>query len=321
LSVLIDRTVNSPAIDYPIIVLVGPTAIGKTALSLQLVKRFDCEIISMDSMQIYRYMDIGTAKPDRKEQELVPHHLIDIVDPDDHYDAARFVNDCLKAITEIGSRRRTILLTGGTGFYLKALTEGLCAALPSDDKIKSQLEHRLQEEGRAVLHEELCRVDPVTGARVHVNDTQRLLRGLEIYQVSGKTWSELIKEQKEKGQGTVFNKIVQIALTCERDELYQDINRRSELMLGMGLVEEVEKLRSMGYGPQLASMQAIGYRHVNNMLSGLWDRQTMLEHMARDTRRYAKRQLTWFSGNKNLHWFDRKDKKKIARYIAERIGE
>ena len=315
-----DTTANSRSIDYPVIVLVGPTAIGKTALSLQLVKRFACEIISMDSMQIYRYMDIGTAKPGRDEQMMVPHHLIDIVDPDDHYDAARFVSDCLKTMHEIAGRGRTILLTGGTGFYLKALTEGLCAALPSDERINNQLKQRLAEEGRGVLHRELCRIDPVTGARVHMNDTQRLIRGLEIYQVSGKTWSELIEEQNATGrQSIVFKNMIQVALTCERAELYRDINRRSEIMLDLGLVEEVEKLRSMGYAPQLPSMQALGYRHVNNLLSGLWDRQTMLEHMARDTRRYAKRQLTWFGGNSSLHWFDRKDQDEIADYIGKCI--
>jgi len=317
---LTDKILNSRTIDFPVIVLVGPTAIGKTALSLQLVQRFNCEIISMDSMQIYRYMDIGTAKPSQDEQMMVPHHLIDIVDPDDQYDAARFVNDCLKAIDEIGSRGKTILLTGGTGLYLKALTEGLCATLPSNDKIKDQLECRLKEEGRAVLHRELCRIDPVTGARVHINDTRRLLRGLEIYELSGKTWSELIKEQKATGQGTVFKRIIQVALTCERDELYRDIDRRSEIMLKTGLVEEVEKLRLMGYAPQLPSMQAIGYRHANNLLSGVWDRQTMLKHMAKDTRRYAKRQLTWFGGNKNLHWFERKDQNKITEFIGENIS-
>jgi tRNA dimethylallyltransferase len=310
---------STRSIDCPVIVLVGPTAIGKTALSLQLVQRFDCEIISMDSMQVYRYMDIGTAKSSREEQELVPHHLIDIVDPDEQYDAARFVSDCLEAITAIAGRQRTVLLTGGTGFYLKALTEGLFTALPSNPEIRQHLQLRLEEEGRDVLHQELCRIDPLTGARVHKNDSQRLLRGLEIYLSSGRTWSELLKEQQAEGQGTVFNKIFQVALTCERAELYRRIDQRSTSMLEQGLVEEVEKLLAMGYAAQLPSMQSIGYRHVNNLLSGIWDRETMLEKMARDTRRYAKRQLTWFGGNKNLQWFDRSEQGKIADQVAKAL--
>ena len=308
-------------INCPIIVLVGPTAVGKTALSLRLVQRFDCEIISMDSMQVYRGMDIGTAKPSTEEQALVPHHLIDIVDPDDQYDAARFVHDALAAIQDIATRNRTVLLTGGTGLYLKTLFEGLFTALPTDEGIRMQLRERLEAEGREVLHAELCRLDPDAGARIHVNDTQRLVRGLEIYRSSGRTWTELIVEQQkqEQTQKKRFSRVFQIALDCERKQLYQRISRRSQLMLEQGLIEEVERLLSMGYAPYLPSMQSIGYKHVNKLLSGEWNRDEMLEYLIRDTRRYAKRQMTWFRKHQDLHWFARDDER-IAARAAEALG-
>ena len=308
-------------INCPIIVLVGPTAVGKTALSLRLVQRFDCEIISMDSMQVYRGMDIGTAKPSTEEQALVPHHLIDIVDPDDQYDAARFVHDALAAIQDIATRNRTVLLTGGTGLYLKVLFEGLFTALPTDEGIRRQLRERLEAEGREVLHAELCRLDPDTGARIHINDTQRLVRGLEIYRSSGRTWTELIVEQQkqEQTQKKRFSRVFQIALDCERKQLYQRISRRSQLMLEQGLIEEVERLLSMGYAPYLPSMQSIGYKHMNKLLSGEWNRDEMLEYLIRDTRRYAKRQMTWFRKHQDLHWFARDDER-IAARAAEALG-
>ena len=307
-------------IDCPVIVLVGPTAIGKTALSFQLVQRFDCEIISMDSMQVYRYMDIGTAKPSVQEQALVPHHLIDIIDPDEQYDAARFVNDTLAAIAGIASRNRTVLLTGGTGLYLKALFEGLFSAMPADKEIRQHLQQRLEKEGRAVLHDELCKVDPVSGAKIHANDSQRLLRGLEIFQASGKTWSQLLEEQKNEERPVVFNRAYQIALTCDRKKLYQRIEQRSEIMIEQGFIDEVKGLLAKGYSSELSSMQSIGYRHVNNFLSGQWDQETMMTHLIRDTRRYAKRQMTWFGKNRDLNWFDREEQGGIIEEIEKNLS-
>ena len=311
---------STKTIDWPIIVLVGPTAVGKTALTLQLVQRFDCEIVSMDSMQVYRYMDIGTAKPSPEELERIRHHLIDIRDPDKQYDAAEFVRDAMEAMNCIGKKNKVPLLTGGTGLYQKALFHGLFTAMPSDQQIRQRLQKRLEEEGRAVLHAELCAIDPDSGARIHKNDSQRLLRGLEIYQTCGRTWSELLREQQEQGRQLKFTQVYQVALACQRDILYERIARRSRAMLEQGLVEEVERLHSMGFGPELPSMQAIGYRHVNNLLSGVWDRETMLENLVRDTRRYAKRQLTWFGKNKDLHWYDRKKENDIVEDIEQYLS-
>ena len=304
-------------INCPVIVLVGPTAIGKTALSIQLVEKFSCEIISMDSMQVYRYMDIGTAKPSQEEMQQIPHHLINIVDPDDQYDAARFVRDSLAAIRDIEGRGRAALITG---LYLKALVEGLFAAMPTDKEIRQQLQERLDKEGRAGLHAELCRIDPESGARIHKNDSQRLLRGLEIYHASGKTWTELLEKQKTQEQGVVFTRMYQAALTCEREQLYQRIKERSRVMVEQGLLEEVQTLHGMGYEFELASMQSIGYRHAGNLLSGIWNQEEMMEHLIRDTRRYAKRQMTWFRRNNDLNWFNREEGERVGEQIKANLS-
>ena len=307
-------------VDCPVIVLVGPTAVGKTELSFRLAERFNCEIVSMDSMQVYRGMDIGTAKPSLQERAQVPHHLIDIVRPDEQYDAARFVRDALGAIETIAARSKTALLTGGTGLYLKALFEGLFDALPADKAVREQLQARLAEEGRAALHAELCRVDPAAGARIHPNDTQRLLRGLEIFHASGKTWTELIQAQKQAGQGgAVFSRAYLAGLRCPKEELHERIARRTLAMLDSGLIEEVERLRQMGYGPELPSMQAIGYRHVNTFLAGEWSKAELTEQLILDTRHYAKRQMTWFSANKELRWFHRNEYALMAGEIAQKL--
>jgi tRNA dimethylallyltransferase len=311
----------SQTIDWPVIVLVGPTAVGKTTLSLQLAHRFNCEIVSMDSMQVYRYMDIGTAKPGPDELGLVPHHLIDIREPDEQYDAAEFVRDALAALESIGRKNKVTLLTGGTGLYQKALFEGLFTALPVDPEIRRNLQLRLEKEGREVLHAELCTIDPEAGARIHPNDRQRLLRGLEIYLSCGRTWSELLQEQRKQGQQKIrFTSVYQVALGRPRQELYSRIERRTRIMLDQGLIQEVVKLRSMGFGPDLSAMQSIGYRHVNMLLSGQWSRETMLEKLVRDTRRYAKRQLTWFGNNKDLHWYSPGKDQAIAEDIEKNLS-
>jgi tRNA dimethylallyltransferase len=294
--------------------------VGKTELSFRLAERFNCEIVSMDSMQVYRGMDIGTAKPSLEERARIPHHLIDIAAPDEQYDAARFVRDALAAIEVIAARSKTALLTGGTGLYLKALFEGLFDALPADKAVREQLQARLAEEGRAVLHAELCQVDPVAGARIHPNDTQRLLRGLEIFHASGRTWTELIEEQKQAGQGTaVFSRAYLAGLHCPKEELHERIARRTLAMLDGGLIEEVEQLRQMGYGPELPSMQAIGYRHVNTFLDGEWSRTELAEQLILDTRHYAKRQMTWFNANTGLRWFHRNEYALMAGEIAQKL--
>jgi tRNA dimethylallyltransferase len=307
------------SIQDPVLVLVGPTAIGKTELSLLLAERFGCEIVSVDSMQVYKYMNIGTAKVSLEEQARIPHHLIDVVEPDEEYDAASFVHDALRAIEKIHRRGRVPLLTGGTGLYLRALTDGLSSGIRQFPEIREQLRQRLALIGPRVLHEELAQCDRYSAERIHVNDTHRLLRALEIYQATGKPWSEhILEHQKQKTRR--FSNIMQVGLTCEREQLYRRIDLRTTLMLKSGLEQEVRGLIVRGYSPQLKSMQAIGYRHMNNYLEGIWDMQETVRLLARDTRRYAKRQYTWFAAIPELEWFEVEDQKNIIERVGKRIA-
>lgn len=301
----------------PVLALVGPTAIGKTALSLQIAREFDCEIISVDSMQVYKYMDIGTAKIRPEEMEGIPHHLIDVVYPDEEYDAARFVHDASKAIEEIAGKGKVPLLAGGTGLYLKALTEGLFTGIPENKNIRNILKKRLDAEGSSKLHEELAVCDPESAKRIHPNDSSRILRGLEIFLASGVPWSEHLRNQDRSGQGGVVRNILQIGLTCDRQRLYERINLRSQIMVEQGLEDEVRRLLEMGYDGTLNSMGSIGYRHMLNYIHSIWSFEEMLELLRRDTRRYAKRQYTWFNRISGIEWFEVGDHRGITARIAD----
>jgi tRNA dimethylallyltransferase len=323
--------VNS--LEQKLLVLCGPTAVGKTELSLQIAERFSCEIVGVDSMQVYRYMDIGTAKPTPAERSRVPHYLIDIVNPDDNYTLGRFVEDAVKAIRTICSHENIPLLTGGTGLYFRGLLEGVfdentCAA--EDDaggeqrKIKSpeqDLRTRLHAKGKEALHRELAEVDPGSAERIHPNDSQRLLRALEIYYSTGIPWSRhLVKQKKKKSP----YQALKIGLTRPRKELYARIDRRVRLMAEQGLLAEVQKLLAMGYDRKLKALQSIGYRHMLNYLDGRWTWEQALKLMARDTRHYAKRQYTWFNSDAEIIWHDVREKDNIfatiEKYFAASIG-
>ena len=294
-----DPVAESP-LSEPVIVLIGPTAVGKTALSLALAERFSCEIVGLDSMQIYRHMDIGTAKATPEERARVPHHLLDVVAPDEEYHVARYVADASEACRQIIARGNRPLLVGGTGLYLKGLLEGLFEIPAVPEAVRASLRQRLAEEGRAILFAELGQCDPESASRIHPNDTHRLLRALEIFQATGRTWSEHLRAQQVR---PALTKVLQIGLHCERDALYERINLRVEKMVEEGLLAEVEKLLAMGYDPGLKAMQSIGYRHMLQYLQGEWDWDETLFLLARDTRRYAKRQMTWFGNDPNILWF------------------
>lgn len=297
-----------------LVILLGSTGVGKSKLAIELAEELGGEIISADSMQVYRYMDIGTAKPDRAEQGRVPHHLINIVDPDEHYTAARFVADARTAIAGITARGRIALLAGGTGLYLRSLLEGLFVMPRVAASLQERLRARLQEEGRGVLFAELEQIDPVTAGRLHPNDSQRLLRALEIYHATGIAWSEHLARQVRGGTGF---QVLKLGLAADRPILYARINRRVEAMLGQGLVEEVRWLLARGYHGGLKAMQSIGYRHMVNFLEGRWEWDETLRLLARDTRRYAKRQLTWFQRDPEIEWFAQADRDGIAGCIKE----
>ena len=302
-------------VKQPCLVLVGPTAIGKTDLSLTLARRYDCEIVSVDSMQVYRHMDIGTAKASLSERSEIPHHLIDIIDPDKSYDAARFAIDGLHAIRDIHSRGKIPLLTGGTGLYLRALFEGIFPGVPVDDATRRILKDRLVKEGPSKLHEELSLCDCISAKRINMNDSQRLLRALEVFYVSGIPWSEHIAAHKKQSEGVLFPRTLQLGLTTDRENLYQRINNRCDTMLANGLEDEVRKLLAMGYDRNLKAFGSIGYRHILNYIEGTWSREEAVRLLARDTRRYAKRQYTWFAKLEDLRWFDVDDKAEILQTV------
>jgi tRNA dimethylallyltransferase len=290
-----------PSTDHlPAVCLIGPTAIGKTGLSLSLAGELNAEIVSVDSMQVYRHLDIGTAKATPAERAQVPHHLIDIVEPDEEYHVARFISDAMTAIGGIRSRGKLPLLVGGTGLYLKGLLEGLFSMPPIPPEIRGGLRQRLEREGEGALRAELARLDPESARRIPDNDRQRLLRALEIVVATGTPWSYYLMQRE---QTPLLDNVLIIGLDCDRERLYQRINARVEQMVASGLREEVEKVLAMGYAPTLKPLQSIGYRHMIEYLHGAWGWEESLELLARDTRRYAKRQLTWFRHLAGVRWF------------------
>jgi tRNA dimethylallyltransferase len=300
----------------PLIVLVGPTGVGKTALSLGIGQQFSAEIISMDSMQIYKYMDIGTAKASAEERAIVPHHLVDFVDPRSDYNTNTFVIDTQRVAQDIADRGNIPMLVGGTGLYLQALLFGLIDIPEIPAAIRENIQHRIDVEGNAVLHEELAAIDPESALRVHINDTQRLIRGLEIHAATGITWSAFLQSQQPPD--SAFNPIL-IGLRRERDELYERINRRVEQMLDEGLLGEVKGLLARGYGPELGSMQSIGYRHMVEFCLGHWSWDEAVRLLKRDTRRYAKRQMTWFR-DKGITWFHPDDRSGVEGFVKAAIA-
>ena len=272
-----------------LLVLSGPTASGKTALALSLGAALPLEIINADSLQVYRGMDIGTAKPTLSERSGVAHHLIDVADPDEEYNAGRFVAEAERAVRGIRGRGKFPLVAGGTGMYIRALLRGL-DDLPSDAGVRARLARRWEEEGGPALFAELRSVDPDSAESLHPSDRVRVLRALEVAAVAGVPPSRL-KGRWAEGGGkfrTLF-----LVLSVDRDEMYRRIDARVEDMFRKGLIDEVRGLLSNGYAPELKPMKALGYRHVVSHLAGGEPLPEAVARMKRDTRRYAKRQMTW----------------------------
>jgi tRNA dimethylallyltransferase len=298
-----------------IIVVSGPTASGKTALALHLARALPLEIVNADSLQVYRGMDIGTAKPAVSERREVPHHLIDIADPDEEYNAGRFVADAEEAIRGIRTRGNFPLVAGGTGMYIRALLRGL-DPLPSDAGIRAALARRYEEEGGAALFAELRAIDPVSASAIHPADRIRLLRALEVAAVAGAPPSVL--KRRWAVEGGRF-RILFIAISLDRKELYARIDARVDDMFRRGLVGEVRGLLADGYGPELKPMKALGYRHVVSHLSGAVALPDAVEQTKRDTRRYAKRQTTWLSREPDAVWIGAEGAAVAAAELAKRL--
>jgi tRNA dimethylallyltransferase len=284
----------------PIILLAGPTAVGKTELALELALHFGAEIINADSMQVYRYLDIGTAKPTAEQRALVPHHLLDVVDPDEPFDAARYAELARPVIEDLHAQGKMPLIVGGTGLYMKVLTKGICTGAPGDPGVKDQLRREIEEQGLARFHEELARVDPEAGRRIHPHDRQRILRALEVYRLTG---APLSLWQSEHRFSQRIYRSIKIFLYRERNVLYERINHRVQQMIDEGLLEEVQRLLERGYGPELKPMQSLGYKQMTAHLRGAHSWDFAVSEMQRATRQYAKRQLTWFRGEPEFRWF------------------
>jgi tRNA dimethylallyltransferase len=299
----------------PAIFLMGPTASGKSAVALELAKHLPVEIISVDSAQIYRRMNIGTAKPDVGTRLKYTHHLIDIIDPTESYSAAQFRDDAVPIMDDIVNRGRTPLLVGGTMLYFKALREGLSDLPSGDEATRQMIEALAQEAGWAALHEELSRIDPVAAARIDINDTQRIQRALEIHYLTGRTMSELLEESDPED---LRYQITGIALVpSDRAQLHNRIELRFEEMLELGLIAEVRVLREeYDLAADMPSMRCVGYRHVWQYLDGEFGLPALREKGVAATRQLAKRQLTWLRGMDDLIEFDC-----LLDDLAERVGE
>ena len=282
-----------------ILLIAGPTGAGKTDVALALADRLGAEIVSADSMQVYRYMEVGTAKPTPAQRRQCPHHLLDVVDPDETFNAALFRELALEAIEGVRARGRNVLVAGGTGLYVKALTRGLFDGPPRDAVLRSDLEQTIAERGLEHLSERLRRVDPDAAHRIHCRDRARIVRALEVFHSTGKPLSQW---QREHGFGDQPFDVLAVGLERPRPELYDRIDRRCERMMAEGLLDEVRGLLDRGYGPRLPSMRSVGYRQAVQCLLGGMSHGDALSSMQQATRRLAKRQLTWFRADPGLSW-------------------
>jgi tRNA dimethylallyltransferase len=297
-----------------VVVICGPTATGKTVVAIDLAATFDAEIVSADSMQVYRHMDIGTAKPTPNEQAAVPHHMIDIIDPDEHLDARQYSRMAGEKITGLHARGITPFVVGGTGFYIKALLYGLFEGGPSDSGIRQRLKEEAGDRGNGFLHSRLEKCDPEAAGRLHPNDTYRVIRALEVYELTGEPISRYHREHRFAERP--FN-VLKIGLNLNRDILYDRINLRVDAMVAAGLLDEVKGLLDRGYAGDLKSMQSIGYRHMVGCINGKYPWDEILRTLKRDTRRYAKRQLTWFKSDPEILWSEPENVNDMRRKIKK----
>lgn len=297
-----------------LIIITGPTAVGKSSLGQRLALVLGGEIINADSLQVYRWMDIGTAKPSLREREEVPYHLIDIINPDQPYDASTFRGQASKIIQELHQRQVPGLVVGGTGLYLRVLQRGLFPCPKPDRERREQWKEMASRQGPEFLWTEIQKKDPAAAKRIHPRDTFRLIRALEVLELTGRPLSQW---QQWDQEGEPEFDLLWIALHCDREILYQRIDDRAEEMMAQGFLGEVEGLLRQGYSPELKALQSLGYRHLAGVIQGKWDLPTAVEWLKRDTRHYAKRQLTWLRGERNLNWFSQKEFDKVVAKVFD----
>lgn len=296
------------------VVILGPTGSGKTALSEAIAEKIPIEIVSADSRQIYRFMDIGTAKPPAALMQKVPHHFIDILNPDQHYSAGEYARAAREVVGQIFQRKKLPLVVGGSGLYIRALLDGFFKEDVKDPTIRAELERRLEQEGIEPLYAELQRVDPVGAEKIHPRNTRRVIRFLEVYYACGTPMSQIQKAHPDPAPFAALK----IGLAMERKTLYARLNRRVEEMFEQGLVEEVRGILAQGFSPELNALNSVGYKEVIAYLCGEIDLFTCKELVKRNTRRYAKRQMTWFRAEKNVHWIEVGAEENLCA-LAERV--
>lgn len=271
------------------------------------------EIVSADSVQVYKFLNIGSGKPDKEDLKRVRHHLVDVVEPDYNFTAGNFVDLANKACETIRDKDKLPLFVGGTGLYIDAFFKGLSHIPQIDQAIRDNLAVEIEEKGNAVLYNELKRVDPDFALKVHPNDTQRIMRGIQVFRGTGRSLSSYFKEIS----GAESEHTLYIGVSPEKSELHQRIDLRVDSMLKRGFVDEVFQLRANGYKPQLASMKTIGYAEINNYLDDLITYSDAVKKIKNSTKKYAKKQITWFQRNKKIMWFNPEDVKKITYYIKK----
>ena len=300
----------------------GPTAAGKTDLALEIAKQFPVEIISVDSALVYRGMNIGTAKPSSEVLSEFPHHLVDILDPTEPYSAGRFRDDALQLMADITARGKIPLLVGGTMLYFKALQQGMSELPSADPRVREKLNNEAAQHGLAYLHERLTQIDPVSAQRIHVNDPQRLQRALEVYQITGRTLTQLTEKQ---GEVLPYEVAKIIIAPFDRSVLHQRIENRYRQMVSDGFVDEVKMLYARDdCHPQLPSIRAVGYRQAWAYLDGDYDQETFIYKAIVATRQMAKRQLTWLRAQDDGVWFDSAEglpTEAVNQYLTEQVRE
>ena len=298
-----------------LVIILGPTGAGKSEVAVDIALRLGGEVVNADSQLVYRYMDIGTAKPSTEVREKVRHHLIDLVDPDGGFNAALYRESALKAIQEITTRGKKAIVCGGTGLYLRALLQGLFAGPGKNSDVRKRLEAEAQKNGLSVLYERLREVDPDATRWIHPNDRYRIVRALEVFELTGKGIS---RWQKEHGFAESAFEVIKIGLNRERQELYDLINQRCDEMIAGGLVDEVKGLVEKGYSLDLPALQSVGYRQIGLYLRGELSLEQAVILIKRDTRHLAKRQLTWFRADKEIGWFHpERERNKILKAAKE----
>ena len=309
----------SENIKKPLVILTGPTAVGKTEISIKLAKAINGEIISADSIQVYKHFDIGSAKVTKEEMDGVKHYLIDVLEPDEEFNIYVFKKLAMEAMEEIYAKGKIPIIAGGTGFYIQALLYDVEFSEEEGDKTyRHMLEKKAEAEGVTVIHNMLKEVDPEAAKEIHENNLKRVIRALEYYNETGMRISEHNKEQRQKESPYNFRYYV---LNMDREKLYSRINLRVDIMTGNGLVDEVTKLKEMGYGKELNSMQGIGYKEIRDYVDGVYDYETAIETLKKNTRNFAKRQITWFKREKEVVWLNHEefdnDKDKILEFILD----